>query len=147
VRRKAQAIERTRRDLHRRTGETPDEAAIAARLGLPIERYRSMASDAEIRTVLSLDAPAANDTTTLLAETVRGEADVGADAEHAELWTLVREAVLRLPERERTAIDMYYFQGRQLKEVGSALGVTESRACQLCGQGIKRLRKRLRRAV
>ncbi len=147
VRRKAQAIERTRRDLVRRHGDRPDEKMIAAKLGLPVERYRSMASDAEIRTVLSLDAPAANDTTTLLAETVSGDADVAAEAEHAELWVIVRKAVQGLPERERTAIDLYYFQGRQLKEVGAALGVTESRACQLCGQGIKRLRKRLARTV
>jgi len=147
VRRKAQAIERTRRELHRRTGERPDEATVAARLGLPVERYRSMAADAEIRQVLSLDAPAANDTTTLLGETVSGDADVGEEAEEAELWQIVREAVQRLPEREQAAITMYYFQGLQLKQVGAALGVTESRACQLCGQGVKRLRKRLRRTV
>jgi len=147
VRRKAQAIERTRRELHRRTGDSPDESAIAARMGLPMERYRSMAADAEIRTLLSLDAPAANDTTTLLSETVRGDADVADEAEQSELWVLVREAVKNLPERECQAITMYYFHGLQLKQVGSALGVTESRACQLCGQGVKRLRKRLQSAV
>lgn len=147
VRRKAQAIERARRDLTRRGEDRNDEKAIAARLGLPVERYRSMASDAEIRTLMSLDAPAANDTTTLLSETVSSDADVGEDAEQAELRHLVREAVRQLPERERQAVQLYYFRGLQLKEVGAQLGVTESRACQLCGQGVKRLRKRLRSAV
>ena len=147
VRRKAQAIERTRRELHRRSGDRPSESAIATRLGMPMERYRSMAADAEIRTLLSLDAPAANDSTTLLGETVSGEADVADEAEMTELWELVHTAVQKLPQRESQAITMYYFQGLQLKQVGAALGVTESRACQLCGQGVKRLRKRLRSAV
>ena len=146
VRRKAQAIERTRRDLNQRGAATQD-AVVAAAMGLPVDRYRSMAKDAEIRQVLSLDAPAANDSSTLLSETVRGDVDVAEETSDAQLRTLVREAVMQLPERERQAIDLYYFQGLQLKEIGSHLGVTESRACQLCSQGIKRLRKRLAAAV
>jgi RNA polymerase sigma factor for flagellar operon FliA len=146
VRRKAQAIERTRRSLKQRGWET-DEKVVAAALGLPVDRYRSMAQDAEIRQVLSLDAPAANDSATLLTDMVRGEDDVAEDTAEAQLRGLVRDAVAQLPERERQAIDLYYFQGLQLKDVGITLGVTESRACQLCGQGIKRLRKRLRETV
>ena len=56
----------------------------------------------------------------------------------------MHDALERLPEREKTALALYYLQEMSLKEVGSVLGVTESRACQLCGQGIKRLRTRLR---
>jgi DNA-directed RNA polymerase specialized sigma subunit len=35
-------------------------------------------------------------------------------------------------------------QGVTLKEIGDILGVTESRACQLRSQGVKRLKFRLR---
>lgn len=142
VRRKAQAIDRTRRTLIQR-GQSLDDAHVAQAMGLPVERYRSMAQDAEIRQVLSLDAPAANGTAPL-ADTVGGDEDIAEDAEQAQLRELLRAEVGNLPERERTAIDLYYFRGMQLKDVGAQLGVTESRACQLCGQGIKRLRKRLR---
>jgi RNA polymerase sigma factor for flagellar operon FliA len=145
VRRKAQAIERTRRSLAQRGQETDDDR-VASAMGLPVERYRNMAQDAEIRQVLSLDAPAANGTNPLL-DTVGGDEDLLGDTETAQLRSLVRDAVSRLPEREQQAIDLYYFRGMQLKDVGAQLGVTESRACQLCGQGIKRLRKRLAHAV
>ncbi len=145
VRRKAQAIERTRRSLAQR-GRSTDEEQVAQALGLPVCRYRSMAQDAEIRQVLSLDAPAANGTSPLL-DTVGGDEDLQGDTETAELRDMVREAVTNLPARERQAIELYYFRGLQLKDVGASLGVTESRACQLCGQGIKRLRKRLAHAI
>jgi len=145
VRRKAQAIERTRRTLSQR-GQATDEQCVAQAMGLPVTRYRSMVQDAEIRQLLSLDAPAANGTSPLI-DTVGGEDDLAADTENAELRDLVRTAVSRLPEREQQAIELYYFRGLQLKDVGARLGVTESRACQLCGQGIKRLRKRLAHAM
>jgi len=145
VRRKAQAIDRTRRSLAKR-GRATDDQRVAAAMGLPVERYRSMTQDAEIRQVLSLDAPAANGTSPLL-DTVGGDEDLQADTETAELRSLLRAAVQRLPAREQRAIELYYFRGLQLKEVGAQLGVTESRACQLCGQGIKRLRKRLAHAI
>jgi hypothetical protein len=37
----------------------------------------------------------------------------------------------------------FILQERSLVEVGQHLGVSESRACQLCGQGLRRVRARL----
>jgi len=42
---------------------------------------------------------------------------------------------------------LFYFHELSLKEVGTVLGVSESRACQLNAQGIKRLQARLRAQV
>jgi RNA polymerase sigma factor FliA len=145
VRRKAQAIERTRRSLTQK-GQSTDEQVVASALGLPVDRYRSMVQDAEIRQLLSLDAPSANGNGSL-ADTVDGDNDIAGETEETQLMILVRDAVTKLPDREQEAIELYYFRGMQLKDVGSALGVTESRACQLCGQGIKRLKKTLRHAM
>ena len=147
VRRKAQAIERARRSLRSRGGELPSEEQIARRLGVPVEDYRALLRDSEIRQLLSLDAPAANDNPTPLVEQVSSDTDVEVETAEDELRAMVAGAVQELPEREATAITLYYFHELPLKEVGRHLGVTESRACQLCGQGIKRLRRRLRDAA
>jgi RNA polymerase sigma factor for flagellar operon FliA len=40
-------------------------------------------------------------------------------------------------------LDLYYREELQLKEIGVVLGVTESRACQLHGAAIKRMKARL----
>ena len=61
------------------------------------------------------------------------------EADHAEVVV----AVAALPERERTVIDSYYFGKRSLAEIGSQLGVTESRACQIHRTALGMLRESL----
>jgi RNA polymerase sigma factor for flagellar operon FliA len=41
-------------------------------------------------------------------------------------------------------MSLYYEEELNLKEIGAVLGVSESRACQLHGQALIRLRSRLR---
>ena len=143
VRRKAQAIEHTRRTLRTVHGRTPTDGEMASRLGIELTDFRNLVRDSEIRQLLSLDAPAANDNPTPLVEQVASDVDLEDSTGDGELRTLVVDAVGKLPEREATAITLYYFHELPLKEVGRHLGVTESRACQLCGQGVKRLRRKL----
>ena len=54
-----------------------------------------------------------------------------------------RGKVERLPEREKLVMSLYYSEGLNLKEIGAVLKVTESRACQLHGQALVRLKARL----
>jgi RNA polymerase sigma factor for flagellar operon FliA len=53
------------------------------------------------------------------------------------------EAMTKLPERERLIMALYYDEEMNLKEIGSILGVSESRICQIQGQAAKRLRANL----
>ena len=48
-------------------------------------------------------------------------------------------AIEDLPERERFVMGMYYEHDMNLKEIGAALGVTESRVSQLHSQAVARL--------
>jgi RNA polymerase sigma factor for flagellar operon FliA len=48
-----------------------------------------------------------------------------------------------LPERERTVVALYYYEGLTLKEIGQVLGVTESRVSQLHTKAVLRLRAKL----
>ncbi len=48
-----------------------------------------------------------------------------------------------LDEREQMVLSCYYRDGLTLKEIGSILGVTESRVCQLHTQALASLRTRL----
>ncbi|HEU5443363.1 MAG TPA: sigma factor-like helix-turn-helix DNA-binding protein, partial [Steroidobacteraceae bacterium] len=52
-------------------------------------------------------------------------------------------AIEGLPEREKLVMSLYYSEGLNLKEIGAVLKVTESRACQLHGQALVRLKARL----
>ena len=57
-------------------------------------------------------------------------------------WSLA-QAIDGLPEREKLVMSLYYSEGLNLKEIGAVLKVTESRACQLHGQALVRLKARL----
>jgi hypothetical protein len=48
-----------------------------------------------------------------------------------------------MPERERTVLMMYYYDGLTLTEIGEFLGVTESRVCQIHTKALRQLRSKL----
>lgn len=71
--------------------------------------------------------------------------DDGPDAviEDRELRQVMRQEVRNLPERERTVVALYYDEGMTLAEIGSVLGVTESRVSQIHSKAIIMLRSQL----
>lgn len=144
VRRKAELVRSTRQELTESLGRAPTRQEMAQGCQVPVQKYDAIVADSEIRQMLSLDAPMGDGNPTPLIEQVAGESD---DPIQAWMGEEIRQAALealeRLPEREKTAIALYYLHEMSLKEVGGVLGVTESRACQLCGQGVKRMRRKL----
>jgi RNA polymerase sigma factor for flagellar operon FliA len=72
----------------------------------------------------------------------------GEGSPHRQLATLQRAAILeeevgRLPVRYRLVLRLRYSGGLNLKEIGAALRVNESRACQIHRSAISRLRQAL----
>ena len=103
-------------------------------------------TDSRIAKVLSLDAPTGDDEdSSLFVESLSDRSDTAEDTlRNKELRQAVADSVGFLPEKERYAVTQYYIFRRTLKSIGEDLHVTESRACQLRSQGVKRLRFRLR---
>jgi hypothetical protein len=52
----------------------------------------------------------------------------------------VRAAIASLPWRERKVVGMYYYNEVTMKDIGSSIGVNESRVSQLHTRAIQRLR-------
>jgi RNA polymerase sigma factor FliA len=63
--------------------------------------------------------------------------------ETGEIKEILAGAIDKLPERERTVVALYYYEGLTLKEIGQVLGVTESRVSQLHTKAVLRLRAKL----
>jgi RNA polymerase sigma factor for flagellar operon FliA len=142
VHRKARAAEEALRDVERELGAAASDAAVAARLGVPVEEYQRIVRDAASCRLLSLDELSDGD------EAADPIADGGVgplgEVTDGAMRQALALAIGALPERERLMMSLYYEQELNLKEIGAVLGVTESRVCQLHGQALARLRGRLR---
>jgi RNA polymerase sigma factor for flagellar operon FliA len=82
-------------------------------------------------------------------ETLREERgfDPGGDApamvEKLDLQRLgkrLREAIARLPDKERALVTKHYWEGKNLLEAGEELGISKSWASRLHAQAVERLR-------
>ena len=64
-----------------------------------------------------------------------------------ELTALLAQAIDELPEKERLVLSLYYYEEFTMKEIGTLLGVNESRVSQLHTKATLRLRTRLAKLV
>lgn len=149
VRQKAKAVERTYATLEARLRRTPHEPEVAAEMGITLEDLRAIFSQLSLANVVALDEllhPVGESGDRLsLMDTLE---DTGADnpvevAEDRELRRLLATAVNTLPEREKTVVTLYYYEGLTLAEIGQVLGVTESRVSQIHTKSVLQLRAKL----
>ena len=63
--------------------------------------------------------------------------------EAAETLGELEDAIRGLSERERLVVALYYYEGMTLAQIGTILGVTESRVSQIQSKAILSLRARL----
>ncbi len=148
VRRKVNRIEAAREKLMLELDRTPSRDEMAAALEISVGEYEDLCGDAQIRKLVSLDAPVDDENQTSLSERISNDdEDLLSTWGREELKVQVMKAVHCLPKKERTAVALYYLHELTLKEIGEVLGVTESRACQLRSAGVKRLKFRLDRTV
>ncbi len=145
ARKKNENLEHTRQALSRRFGRTPTQEELRSELGMGKRSFEAYCADARIRPLTSLDTPLGEDGSARIVDRVAGDDDSAIDIlARKELRSEVARAVENLPPKERSAVTLSYLENLTLKEIGERLGVTESRACQLRSQGVKRLRYRLR---
>lgn len=69
--------------------------------------------------------------------------DPEAEYETEEMKVLLAEQIAALPEREKIVLTLYYYERLTLAEIGSVLGVTESRVSQIHSKSLLDLRARM----
>jgi RNA polymerase sigma factor (sigma-70 family) len=63
--------------------------------------------------------------------------------ENRELRRLLARVINTLPEREKTVVTLYYYEGMNFAEIGNVLGVAESHASRLHTKAVLQLRAEL----
>jgi RNA polymerase sigma factor for flagellar operon FliA len=135
VHRKARAAAAAVREVERSTGRSARDVEIAQQMGVSLEEYHSIVQDAASCRQASLDDETGGNT--------EAQTDPFRETADDQMRASLAKAIDTLPERERLVMSLYYSEGLNLKEIGEVLKVTESRACQLHGQALVRLKARL----
>src|SRR4249920_976031 len=145
VRRQRRELEAAREALRRELGHEPSMADLAARVGSDEKRLsRTIVRINTIEATSPLATGEHLDESSLPPALVPSEPDSpDAAYEKLEARDRVRAAIQSLPVRERKVIGLYYYGEVTMKQIGSEIGVNESRVSQLHARAIRRLRDSL----
>jgi RNA polymerase sigma factor for flagellar operon FliA len=129
IRSKAREIDSAREELERELGRPAEHNELAQHLGLSLEDYWHLASQANATVVESRDQHADGES---VYETTFDPLSNPEDLFQAsEITELLGEAISTMDERSKTILVLYYLEDMTLAEIGQILGVTQSRVCQL----------------
>ena len=148
VRTRAREIERAIAELEAKLGTAPDDAQIAAKIGISVDELEESLTDISRSSIAALDelwSPSAGGDQIALIDTIEDTSgpDPESSLEVTEMKEALGEAIARLPEREKLVVTLYYYEELTLREIGEVLGVTESRVSQLHTKAVLRLKARL----
>lgn len=146
MRRRVKKVESTCQALERRLGRPPEDAEMAKAMGMGLERWHERAAELQ-RLGFEGTGPR------LFQESSKrvNEEDLPASPDdnphelcyRGEQRDLLSRALRCLSERERSIIALYYKNALTMKQIGSRLGIDESRVSQLHSGAISRLRSRV----
>ena len=147
VRRKTRDIAGAREALTRVLGRAPEDRELAEHLAVDLETLWRWQSDVQSAVQISLDRATADSH-----EHAPAPAEFLAEDAHAAIeddltlsqeGAILRRAVLRLTERERTVLSLYYYEELKLHEIAAVLELTESRVSQIRTKALGKLRAEL----
>ncbi len=140
VRQKAKELEKAYSELENELGRSVSDQEISDKLGVTVEEFHKKISLVSTYSLVSLDD---------LLEQKREIADddgILAAPDHMEgeeLKETLIDNIMLLPEKEKTIVQLYYFEELTYKEIGKILEISESRVSQLHTKAILKLKSKL----
>lgn len=136
VRAKARDVERAETELHAKLGRPPEDAEIADHLKVTLIELWTIQTQTDAGQIGSFyDTLYGEDGDFAERLSVRRNFDPSNNPEdlygNSEVSEMLAGAIDSLPQRFKTILTLYYLYDMTLAEIGSILGVTESRVCQL----------------
>lgn len=147
MRRRHKQVEAATRELASTLQRNPTEAEVAQKLGMDVERWRSMMLD--LRNVGLISASTrGNENEDLPAPDFPTKPDSHPDSICAreQLRSVLGIAMKTLPERYQKVVLLYYSNEMTMKEIGGILGINESRVSQIHKSALEKMSVALEQA-
>jgi RNA polymerase sigma factor FliA len=145
VHRKARQAAEAIRTIENREGREARDIEVAQAMGISLREYNDIAADAVGCKLVTMEnaESIADDEPESGSDQVLSDQGPLKELEEEGFRQGLVDAIEGLPEREKLVMSLYYDEELNLREIGSILGVSESRVCQIHGQSLIRLRARL----
>jgi RNA polymerase sigma factor for flagellar operon FliA len=142
LRRRGRDLERTYVDLEQKLGRPATDEEASKAIGENLDDFHALIDQLNGLNIGSFEDSFQQDDNEAL---INYYPDDGTNDPHlrfeaAELTNLLANAIEGLPEKERLVLSLYYYEDLTMKEIGSLLGVNESRVSQLHSKATLRLR-------
>ncbi len=134
----ARRLADARQAFANRHGALPDERETAAELGMTLAQYRRQVDRLHATSARTEAKPFEEEDDALAEPANDAPETLAAGKEHRDR---IQGAMDRLPARFRDVLRLHYDEGRTLREIGLALGVTESRVSQIHAEALVLLRE------
>ncbi len=144
MRRRHKQVEAATRDLASTLQRAPTESEVAEKLGMDVERWRTMMLD--LRNVGLISASTrSNEGDELPAPDFPSGPETQPDSICAreQLRAVLGVAMKTLPERYRKVVLLYYTNEMTMKEIGGVLGINESRVSQIHKSALEKMQAAL----
>ncbi|MBI5682717.1 MAG: FliA/WhiG family RNA polymerase sigma factor [Deltaproteobacteria bacterium] len=151
VREKSKQLERGYAELESKLGRTPTDEEMAESFGMDEDNFQELLRKVSCAGVINLEDMGLNkngDDVNIMECLADPRCEDPVKSLHMEdVRSRLAKAVDELPEKERLAVSLYYYEELNLKEIGHVMSLTESRVCQLHTQAIHRLKGKLKKLV
>lgn len=141
VRQKIKNIKNVIEDFKQKNGRTPTMEELSSLTEMEPDKINEiMSSDVGFESLYATKNIGSGNIEII--DTIEDEKNIRPDeeAEKNDSKRQLERALKKLPERERTLLILYYHENMTFKQIGDAINVSESRACQLHAQAIMKLR-------
>lgn len=145
VRRRMKYIEMVYADLETELERMPEDSEVAARMGITVGKLRKILGHAHLSNIVSFDAVIAENMDIEQEAQSRYDPETAVENKFLQQW--LSEELMKLPEKERLVISLYYNDELTLKEIGLVLGVSESRVSQIHSKILMGLRNKLNKIM
>jgi RNA polymerase sigma factor FliA len=144
LRHKVQLIDQAREQLNVALGRQPSAQEVSDRLGIAPEEYRKLMQHAMQASVSSLSQQQTGSQPAAPSDRLAGISDPTAPNPADELQRKdLRDLLTReLSRNERLVLMLYYTEQMTMREIGEALGLSESRVSQIHSELLVRLKER-----
>jgi RNA polymerase sigma factor for flagellar operon FliA len=140
MRRRQKEVEAATHDLSATLQRAPTEAEVAEKVGVDVERFRTMMID--LRNSGPVSASSRSDENEELPAPdfpAKPETHPDSICAHEERRSVLGQAMKTLPERYHKVVILYYTNEMTMKEIGGVLGINESRVSQIHKSALEKM--------